>query len=301
MANSISLFKKYVPMLDEVYKQASLTSILDGAADLVREGANANEMVIPMLDMQGLGDYSRNSGYVSGDVTLTYETVACNFDRGRRFQVDNVDNMETFGLAFGRLAGEFLRTKVVPEVDAFRMATYAQEPNIGTVTAAVLSSGTAVIQALRVCADAMDNAEVPMDQRYLFIANTLKGMIDDLDTTKSKAVLNRFAGVIAMPQSRFYTKITQYDGSTQSDNDATNPTPDQRVGGYVKAADGKDINFMCIHKPAVIQFPKHVVPRVFTPEQNQNADAYLFTYRNLGIADVYQNKRAGIYLHKNAT
>ena len=53
------------------------------AAELVRAGANANELIIPMLDMQGLGDYSRNSGYVDGDVTLTNETVKCNFDRGR--------------------------------------------------------------------------------------------------------------------------------------------------------------------------------------------------------------------------
>ena len=122
MANSIALAKQFVAMLDEVYKVASLTSDLDGAAELVRAGANANELIIPKLSMSGLGDYSRNSGYVDGDVTLTNETVQCNFDRGRMFTVDNMDNQETANIAFGRLAGEFIRTKVVPELDAFRFA-----------------------------------------------------------------------------------------------------------------------------------------------------------------------------------
>ena len=88
MPNAITLAQQFVPILDEVYKNASLTADLDGAAELMREGANANELIIPKLDMQGLGDYSRNSGYVDGDVTLTNETVKCNFDRGRMFTVD---------------------------------------------------------------------------------------------------------------------------------------------------------------------------------------------------------------------
>ena len=91
MANNIALAKTFVPILDEIYKLASLTSKLDGAAELARQGANANELIVPMLSMQGLGDYSRNDGYVKGDVTMTNETVKCNYDRGRKFYVDALD------------------------------------------------------------------------------------------------------------------------------------------------------------------------------------------------------------------
>ena len=63
MANAITKFKKYVTLLDEVYKNASLTSVLDSDATLAREGANANEIIIPKISMDGLGNYSRNSGY----------------------------------------------------------------------------------------------------------------------------------------------------------------------------------------------------------------------------------------------
>lgn len=293
MANSIALAKAYIPLLDEVYKLASLTSILDGNPELVRQGANANELIIPKMSLQGLGAYSRNSGYVTGDVTLVNETVQCNFDRGRMFTVDNMDNMETAGIAFGQLAGEFIRTKVVPELDAFRFASYASASGISKVAeGATLSTGANVIAALRAAVTEMDEDEVPLEQRYLFITPTLHGLVQDLDTTKSREVLSRFASVIDVPQTRFYTAITQYDGTSSGQTD----------GGYIKnASTGKDINFMIIHKPALIQFTKHVAPKIVTPEQNQTADAYKFGYRNVAIADVYDNKVAGIYLHHKAS
>lgn len=288
MANSIELAKQYVPVLDEIYKLASLTSKLDGNPDLVRAGANANELIIPKLSMQGLGAYSRNSGYVNGDVTLTNETVVCNFDRGRMFSVDYLDNAESANIAFGRLSDEFIRTKVVPEIDAFRFATYAGTTGISKVSAgATLSTGESVISALRAATNKMDEDEVPTENRHLFITPTLHGLIQDMDNNKSREVMARFASITDVPQTRFYTAIDQYDGSTSGET----------AGGYVKDASGVEINFMVIQKDAVIQFDKHVAPKIISPDQNQTADAWKFGYRNVGIADVYENKVAGIYLH----
>ena len=291
MANSIALFKNYVPLLDEVYKNASLTGVLDGAAELARQGNNANELVIPMISMDGLANYSRNDGYVSGDVTLTNETVKCNFDRGRMFTVDTLDNAETAGIAYGRLASEFIRTKVVPELDAFRLAMYASLDGISKATAAALTTAANVISALREATNRMDEDEVPAEQRYLFITPSLIALVEDLDTNKSRMVLERFAGVVRVPQTRMYTKIVQKDGKTEGQTD----------GGYAKDSTGKSINFMVIHKPAVIQYQKHIAPKVITPDQNQDGDAWKFGYRNVGIADGYKNKRAGIYLHASTT
>lgn len=290
MPNNITLAQKFVPILDEIYANASLTAKLDGNPELVQQGANANELIIPMLSMQGLGDYDRNSGYVAGDVVLTNETVKCNFDRGRMFTVDTMDNQETANIAFGRLAGEFIRTKVVPELDAFRFACYAGKEGISKVAAgAALTTGEAVIAALRAATNKMDEDEVPFEDRHLFITPTLDGLIADLDTTKSKEVMARFASKTLVPQTRFYTAITQRSGKTG-----------EEAGGYVKADGAADINFMIIHKAALIQFPKHVAPKVVTPEQNQDADAYKYGYRQVGIADLYKNKLAGVYLHHKA-
>jgi hypothetical protein len=290
MENAITLFKQYTSLLDEVYKQAALTSVLDGASDLAKQGANANELVIPKMSMDGLASYSRNGGYVGGDVTMTNETVACNFDRGRMFSIDNLDNAETAGIAYGRLSAEFIRTKVVPELDAFRFATYAAIAGISTAAGAVLSTGDAVVSAIRAAVNKLNEDEVPLEGRYLFITPALYGLIQDLDTTKSKQVLEGLT-VVQVPQTRFYTSITQNDGTTTG----------QTSGGYAKATDGKNINFMIIQRDAVIQFDKHVAPKVITPEQNQDSDAWKFGYRNVSIADVYDNKVAGVYLHKSTT
>ncbi len=289
MANNIELFKQYLPILDEVYKNTCLTAALDGSPELVRMGNSANEFVIWKMNMSGLANYSRNSGYVGGDVTLTNETVKCNFDRGRMFSVDALDDAETAAIAFGRLSGEFIRTRVAPELDAFRFATYASAPGIGSAQGA-LADGKAVVEALRAAHAALDDAEVPAENRILFITSALKGAVDDLDTTASRAAMDQASQVITVPQSRFYTKIQQNDGTTGGQED----------GGFARDESGRSINFLLVHRDAVIQFQKHIAPKVIPPEQNPDADAWKFGYRNVGIADVYENKAAGIYCHSAA-
>ena len=286
MPNTIALAKKYVPLLDEVYKQAALTADLESDPSLAREGANANEIIVPKISMDGLADYDRNSGYVNGDVSLTWETVKFNYERGRMFSVDDMDNEESQNQAFGRLAGEFIRTKAVPELDAFRFAKYAGTEGI-SLAHATLATGEEVIAALRAATSKMDEDEVPYEQRILYITPTLKGLVDDLDTTKSKEVFARFAKIVLVPQTRFYTAIELKNGKSEGET----------TGGYAKAAEAKNINFLVVHKPAVLQFTKHAVPKIITPEQNQSADAWKYGYRNYGLADVYENKTAGIYLH----
>ena len=287
MANSIALSKIYTNLLDEVYKNSALTAVLESDASLARAGANANEIVIPKLSMSGLADYKRNSGYVNGDVTLNWETVQFNYERGRMFQVDDMDNEETQNIAFGRLAGEFIRTKVVPELDAFRFAKYAAVTGAGTATG-TLATGADVIAALRTAISSMDEAEVPMEDRHLFITPTLLGLVEDLDTNKSKEVLSRFATITKVPQTRFYSAIKLNDGTSSG----------EEAGGYVKASGAVDLNFEIIHKPATLQFTKHAVPKIISPEQNQDADAWKYGYRNYGLCDTYENKAAGIYVHK---
>lgn len=286
--NAIELFKQYIAMLDEIYQLEAMTSVLDGENALVSQGANANELVIPKISMDGLADYSRNDGYVKGSVNFNFETVTCNFDRGRMFTVDVMDNIETMGMVFGKLSSEFVRTKVIPELDAFRMATYASLDKISTTEAAELTTGEAVLKALRVANTKMNNDEVTSTNRILFIETGLKGMIDDLDTTKSKKVLDKFSKIVEMPQNRFYTAIKQLAG-----------TGEEKVGGYTRAEGANDINFLIIEKSAAIQFAKRVNSKIITPEQNQDADAYKYGYRQVAIADAYENKRAGIYLHKS--
>ena len=224
MANQIAKFKKYVDLLDEVYQNESKTAVLESDATLAQAGANANEIVIPKLDMDGLGDYDRNSGYVNGDVTMTNETVQFNYDRGRKFSIDNMDDEETAGLAFGKLASEFIRTKVVPEQDAFRFAKYASLA--GTKTKETLATGAEVLAALQAATSAMDNSEVPSENRHLFVTPALLVAAQNVDTNKSRDILGAFASVTKVPTARFMTMVGLLDGSTSGET----------AGGFTKVA-----------------------------------------------------------------
>lgn len=297
MANQIAKFKKYTDLLDEVYKDSAKTAVLESDATLARQGANANEIIIPKLDMDGLGDYDRNSGYVGGDVVMTNETVVFNYDRGRKFSVDAMDDEETAGLAFGKLAAEFIRTKVAPEQDAFRFAKYAELA--GTKVSGTLSAGADVLSALQAATSAMDDAEVPAENRHLFITPALLVAAQNVDTNKSRDILGAFASITKVPSSRFYTAIDLKDGKSTGET----------AGGFAKHEstdegksdpDGKEINFMVIEKSAVLQFTKHNVNKAIAPEDNPDADAWIFNFREYGLADAYGNKTAGIYLHHKA-
>lgn len=284
MPNSIALVQNYVDRLDDVYRQSSCTAILESDAATVRSGASDNEILIPKLDMDGLADYDRNSGYVGGSVDLTWESAKFDYDRGRTFSVDAMDNEETIGISFGMLSSRFVRNKVVPETDAYRFAKYAGTEGI-TTKEETLADGSAACAAITEANNALDEAEVSAEGRYLFITPTLHNMIVALDTYKSKAMLEGFAGIIKVPQKRFYTAIDLLDGKSS----------DEEIGGYKKASGGADINFMIIEKSAVIQFTKHNVNKAISPEENQQADAWKFFYRSYALTDVYENKTAGIY------
>ena len=277
--NNIELSTIYLPMLDEVYKNEAKTSILDGDETTVQKGLNG-EIKIAKLDMDALGDFDRKSGYTKGSTKFVWETIKYDKERSQDLRIDRLDNQEALGLPFAKLSSEFVRTKVVPETDASRIAKIAGTIGISSVEE-TLSDGASTIEALRKCANKMDEDEVSTENRILFITPTLKGMIDDLDTTKSKKVLERFSIIKEVPQNRMYTKVELKDGKSEY--------------GYKKAEDGKEINFLCVEKSAVVTAMEQYV-KYFTPDEDQVGDDNVFKYRNNNLyGHVYENKLAGIY------
>ena len=282
--NNIELSTIYLPMLDEKYKAEAKTSVLDGDETVAKKGGNG-EIKIAKLDMSALGDFDRKSGYTKGNTSLTWETVKYDKERSQDLRIDRLDNAEALGLPFAKLSGEFMRVHVAPETDAARIAKIAGTSGISTKEE-TLASGEAVIQALRACTNKMDEDEVVEENRILFITPTLLGMLSDLDSYKSKEVLNRFSQVIKVPQSRMYTKIDLKNGKTEY--------------GFAKAADGKEINFLCVEKSAVVSAMEQFV-KYFSPDQDQEGDSHVFKYRNYNLyAHCYENKLAGIYCSHKA-
>lgn len=290
MSNTIVLAKNYVPLLDEVYKRESVTADLTGDPAMARAGANAKEIVYPQIAVTGLGDYDRNSGYTQGTVDLKWVSADYNYDRGAKLAVDVMDNQETYNLAFGMAGAELMRTKVAPEADAFTFATLAGIEGISKGEEKTLADATAFLNELLEAKNKMDNDEVPEEGRILYATPELLNGLLMMDTTKSKEILACFQIKKAVPQGRFYTSIDLLDGKTSG----------EEAGHYKKADAAKDINFMIIHKPAIIKHDKHVVSNIIPAASNPNADADIVKYRKYGLVDVYKNKVAGIYLSHKA-
>jgi hypothetical protein len=289
MANSIALATKFMPILDEVYKVSSLTSRMDSPTKPVDFGG-VNTVNVFKTSVVGLGTYSRATGYPKGDVTATWEALVLAATRGREFSIDRMDNEETLGMAFGTLAGEFIRTQVTPEIDAYRFAKYASTASVLTTTGAVLTAST-ILAAIDAANAAMDAVEVPPEGRLIFVSGPVNRLLrsaitrmlgNDGSVDRRVQTLDTNA-IIPVPQTRFYTICTLDAGSSTS------------AGGYANA--GKIINFMIIYPPAVIQATKLAQLKIFEPEINQTMDAYKFQYRIYHDAFVLDNHVNGVYVH----
>lgn len=322
--NNIELSTVYLPLLDEKYQVECKTSILDGDETTVRKGKNG-EIKIAKLNMDGLGDFSRNSGYTHGSTSFTWETVKYDKERSQDLRIDRLDNDESIEAPFAKLAGEFMRTKVAPETDAARIAKLCSTAGISKKSENLTTSAQ-VVSALRACANKMDEDEVPSESRILFIVPTLKAMVDDLDTTKSKKVMEKFSTIIEIPQTRMISAIDLNDGQTaygfkkgtakyaktadtalvegktyytkNGDTYTAVASPSLAdIGSYYEmtAAAGKDVNFLCVEETAAVTAMDEYI-KYFDPDQDQNGDSHVFKYRNNNLyGHVYENKTAGVY------
>ena len=285
IANTITLAKNYTSILDEVYKNASVTADLISDSSMMRAGANANEIIYPQLTVGGLGDYDRNFGYTSSAVDLKWKTATFNYDRGAKIEVDVMDNEESRNIAFTMEGAELQRTRVAPVADAFTFATVCGFDGI-TKRAETLADAAAFLAALIEAKNKMDEDEVPDEGRILYATPTLMNGVMALDTTKSREILNAFNVKKKVPQTRFYTAIDMLDGKSEG----------EEAGHYKKADTAKDINFIIVHKSAIIKFDKHVVSNIIPAALNADADGDILKYRKYGLVDYYKNKAAGFYV-----
>ncbi|MGI5898631.1 MAG: hypothetical protein ACOX8S_01770 [Christensenellales bacterium] len=287
MANNIQRSQKYLQMLDEIYKMSSKTEVLD--AQTQPDFTNANAIKVLKVETTGLGDYDKDSGYPKGDVTATWESMTLSQSRGKEISIDRMDDEETLGMTFGTVTSKFVRDHVSPEVDAYRFAKYAQAA--GTVKPEDLTAQN-VLDAIDAALYALNANEVPEGDRYLFMDFSLQALLGKAvdrswmneDGISRELVSYNGVPIIWVPASRFYTEISMNSGIEQ--------------WGYSKAEDGEAINFLLVQKDAVVQATKLALPKIFSPDENQDKDAWKFQFRLYHDAFAHSNKSKGIYLSR---
>ena len=306
MPNSIALVTKYLPLLDEVYRVNAKSSILEADAALVQATADAKTIKINKLSMDGLGDYSRNNGYPVGSITSEWETHEFTNDRGRRFNLDKMDNLENLGMTFLNMAGQFMKQKVIPEKDAYTFAKIAGASGVEGTTGTLTTSTTK--GALETALATLGENEVDEGNMVLFITPTVKGYLETQiprsltsGVTEYGQKIEYFNDIplITVPQTRFYNGIDLLDGVTSGET----------AGGYKKHtstgasgdANATDVNFILMDRAAAISIAKNNVAQIFAPEVNQLYDGWTFNYRFYYDVFVLDAKRKGIYVHRKSS
>ena len=292
-ANQIALAESFVPFVDEAYRADSKSAILDTANQFVRF-TGANTVNIYNLDPVGMSNYDRDAGFVPGDVTGTWQPYVLETDRGRSYQVDVLDNDETLGLTMGYLLNTVERQHIIPEVDAYRFAQYASGADAANIVTETLSAGAATVASIDAASVALDNAEVPYEGRILFVSPATYGLLKggitrmimngESDVNYAVEMYNDMR-IIRVPQGRFQTAIT-----------LNAPTTSSGAGGFAPASGAAAINYMIVHPSAVLQVMKHYAARVFSPEQNIEADAWRVQPRFAHGAWVLAHKNNGIFV-----
>ena len=301
--NTLAAATLFMRQLDKIAVQDAVTGWMDAnSGQVIYNGGD--EVKIPKMSVQGLGDYDRDTGYVQGGVTLSYETRKMTQDRGRKFQLDPMDiNENNFISTAAAVMAEFQRVHVIPEIDAYRISKIASE----TITADKAgmieygyTPGAASTSALRKLKEGIKairnlyNGPLVCHATPDFIMELeleLAGKITAV--TFARGGINTSVPavdgvpIVSTPSNRMYTAITLYDGKTSSQDD----------GGYVKGSKAKDINFFICPRTTPIAVTKQDVMRIFDPNINQSLNAWQLDYRRFHDLWVLDNKLDSIFLN----
>ena len=316
MANSIGLITKYMQeAIDTVLTQEAKTNVLvNGSKFIDLNFKETGYVKVMSLLMDGLSDYYRvnnglgsasngystypsNDGYKVGDTSAKWELFQLEYDRGRQFRVDNMDNEETAGLVIGNLLAEFLRTKVVPEVDAVRFSKMAKKCNaaLGNLVSETINANQ-IISRFNSAFEWLFEHGVPEEEQVIFVSPNVMTLIrnttelykrltqDEYRNSDVTFTIEKYEGrqIIEVPSNRFFTGVVTTDN------------------GYMPSANSYVINFMIASKKAVVPVVKLEKSKIWTPEQVQDFDGYKVNFRMYHDIIIPKNKVPAIYTSVSA-
>lgn len=302
MANSVTYATQLTEQLDRLFVQSAATGFLADNA-LRAKFVGAHTVLIPDMELSGLGDYDRNAGFTDGSVTVSNTAYELTQDRGRSFMLDAQDEDEAGAARLaGQVLGEFVRTRVTPEVDAYclsKLAGVAADENQTVALPAGKTVQTGVLALLQSLISRVRNA-VGYDEALVAFLDpmvydalmstpelTRQLRVDDFKRGELTTRVQYLDGValLPVPSSRMKTAFTFRDGVSEPE------------GGFEAAAGAASIGALVMPKAGASLIRKTEKLRTFTPDSNQKADAYKFDYRLYYDLLVKKNRRGTIFAY----
>ena len=173
---AINLITEYSTRLDERFKQKSLTEAHCGH-DYSWDGVNS--IVVYTIDNMAVQDYTLTGAnrFTGGNVPTNIgdEINTYTLARKRSFGgvIEGVQNMDQKSI---KKANNILKQTwdevMVPEIDQYRLKTWANGAGLGVINATALTHQT-IVRALLTAQSALNNKYVPRDGRVCFITETM--------------------------------------------------------------------------------------------------------------------------------
>jgi hypothetical protein len=285
MSNSINLAKIYQSQLDTLAVVALKTGWMEMNAGQVRYNGG-NEVKIPKMSVDGLADYSRENGYPAGAIAVSWETRTMTQDRGRQLTLDAQDVDETnFAASAASALSTFQNDHVIPEIDAYRLAAvYGVAKAAGHVQYYTPAASDILAKLKADIAKARENGAVNPVVHITYDA------LAKLETALASCIKN-----INWKQGGVDTQVPALDGCPLIETPAARMY--QRVtisssNGYTGVG---AIHWIVVDLRAPVAISKTDKMKIWTPDQNQDADAYKINYRKYHDLWVMDNKVNLIY------
>ena len=273
--NTLEFATKFAGELDKMIVQKAVTGFF--ADNTLRaKFVGAKTVIIPDIDFVGLADYDRDNGFSKGKMTVAHTSYELTQDRARSLQIDREDMDET-GVAnlAGQIMGEYIRTKVVPEMDAYTLSKLAgiavEKANTKTLDLTkVYAQFVELVNGVQAKAgfDAELVAFVNADVYAAFMNSTeiqKHITISDFKQGEINLKVKKINDVVLIPVADDRMKTAYEDDSTN--------------GGLKPTSTAKNIGMLVLPKNSASLVKKSEKIRVFEPDTNQDADAYKFDYR----------------------
>jgi hypothetical protein len=291
MANTVNYVTKFEQALKQKYtaelKTAALTSPVGGAGVSF---IGTKTVKIPYVSVGGYKDHSRNGGFNRQAVANDFITKQLAFDRDVEFFVDAMDVDETNqALSALNITNTFVTEKAIPEIDCYRVSKMYAEWVAASKTADTTAlSTTNILAKYDAYMQAMDEAEVPEEGRFLYVTPPVYTLLKNAEVvSRSINVQNNNGEINRAVRSLEDVTITKIPSARMK-------TAYNFTDGCVPATTAGQVNMILVQPKSVIAVDKHSYIKLWPEGSHTQGDGYLYQNRRYGDLFVLNNRADGI-------
>ena len=257
----------------------------------------AKTIKVPRLSLAGYKDHDRAGGWNRQAVSNDFELKVLQHDRDVEFYVDTMDVDETNQiLSAANITNTFVAEQAIPEMDKYRYSKiYSEYTGLSKTPNTTVPSLENVLQIFDELMEAMDEAEVPLEGRRLYVTPAIQKLLKQANDLQRLVLVQQGGGavnravrslddveMVMVPSSRMKTAYDFTDGATA-------------------AVGAKQINMILVHPRSVIAPIKHSAIYLWPPGSHTGGDGYLYQNRSYTDLFLIEKKADGVQMNIEPT